>query len=183
MLPQIREHARVAFRSVRPESKEDLIAEVVANACCAYQRLVERGKEDLAYPTPLAMFAIRHVRAGRRVGSRVNIRDVASPYARANRGIVLERLDQFDEQEDEWRESLIEDRRAGPAETAAARIDLANWFKALNRKKRKIAQTLARGETTGMVAHMYGLSSARVSQLRQELKRSWETFQGEPAVA
>jgi hypothetical protein len=48
MLPAIAEQARHAFRAAKPELKEELIAEVVANAFCAFVRLVERGKKDLA---------------------------------------------------------------------------------------------------------------------------------------
>lgn len=183
MLPQIREQAQVAFRAKDPEAKEELVAEVVANAYCAFMRLVERGKEDIAYPTPLSWYAIKQVRAGRRVGAKLNIRDISSPYARAARGIVVERLDKFDSESGEWREALVEDRYAGPAEVAASRIDVAAWFRSLGRQKRRVAQKLAMGEATSAVARVFGLSAGRVSQLRQELKQSWESFQGELAVA
>jgi hypothetical protein len=181
MLPQIREQARLACRASRAEAKEEFISEVLANTYCAYSRLVQRGREDLAYATPLALYAIRQVRCGRRVGSRLNIRDITSPYAQAAKGIVIERLDQFNKEDCQWREVLIEDRKAGPADTAAARIDVAAWFKTLACKKRMIAKALARGESTATVAQMFELSAARVSQLRRELQQSWEEFQEEPA--
>lgn len=183
MLPQIRRQARVAFRAAKPEAKEELVAEVVANAFCAYARLVERCKADLAYATPLATFAICQVRAGRRIGTKLNVRDVSSPYARMAKGITLERIDRFNKEEGEWLEVLIEDRKAGPADTAAARIDVPAWFRSLTRRERKIAHALARGEATSTVAKMFGLSAGRVSQLRQEFKRSWEMFHGDLAVA
>ncbi|HEX3655950.1 MAG TPA: hypothetical protein VHV55_09095 [Pirellulales bacterium] len=182
MLPQIRKQAQFAFRGTRPEHKEELVAEVIANSYSAYARLVERGKEDIAHAVPLSRFAIRQVRSGRRVGGRLNIRDITSYYAQAARGIAVERLDQFDNEEGAWREVLVEAKTAGPAETAAARIDLAEWLKSLARRKRKIAKMLARGEATSAVAHMFGLSAGRVSQLREEFRRSWQHFQGEPAV-
>ncbi len=182
MLPAIRRQAKLAFRSAKTEAKEELIAEVVANAFTAYVRLVERGKEDVACPTPLAWYAIRQVRTGRRVGSKLNVRDVSSHYAQVAKGIVVERLDQFSQQEGEWREVLVEDRHAGPAETAAARIDVGAWFRSLGRKKRKVARTFAQGETTSSVARMFGLSAGRVSQLRRELAESWQQFQGEPVA-
>ena len=53
MLPRIRRQALVAFRDRGAEARQELAAEVVANAFCAYIRLVRRGKHDLAYPTPL----------------------------------------------------------------------------------------------------------------------------------
>jgi hypothetical protein len=183
MLPLIREQAQHAFRNVRPEEREELIAEVIANAFCAYQRLVARGQEDIAYATPLAMYAIKQVRAGRRVGAKLNIRDVSSTYAQRVRGFQVERLDEFNPLRSEWNEVLVEDRKAGPAETAAARIDAASWFNSLDRQKRRIAKVLSRGELTSVVARMFGLSPGRVSQLRSELKRSWDQFQGEAMFA
>jgi hypothetical protein len=183
MLPQIRQQARSAFRWADPEAQEELIAETVANAFSAFARLVERGKTELAYPTPLAQFAIRQLRSGRRVGAKLSVNDVSSRYAQLAKGIVVDRLDHFDHEQGEWRETLLEDRKAGPAETAAARIDVADWFKSLARGKRRIAKTLARGEATSAVAAMFGLTPGRISQLRQELKQSWESFQSQAAVA
>jgi hypothetical protein len=183
MLPAIRAYARRAFQSVGPEAREELIAETVANAFCAYLRLVERGKEEVAHPTPLAMFAIRQIRSGRRVGARLNIRDVSSRHAQRTKGIVVERLEKFDAAAGEWREVLVEDRRAGPADTAAVRIDVATWFSSLPGRQRRIAHELAQGETTGETARKFGLSAGRISQLRQALAESWKRFQGELAVA
>ena len=177
MLPQIRQRASIAFRSKHLEAREELIAEVVANSYCAFHRLVEGHKEHLACPSPLAEYAIRQVRSGRRVGSRLNRRDVSSPYAQIVNRIAVERLDQFN-QDGEWTAMVVEDRKAGPAETAAARIDLAAWLRSLARRQRRIALALARGEATQRVAHMFGLTPSRISQLRRELKSSWDLFQG-----
>ena len=99
------------------------------------------------------------------------------------KGIHVERLDQFDQETGEWREILVEDRQAGPAETAAARIDVTAWFRLLPTRSRRIAKALARGETTGDVAQMFNVTAARVSQLRRELHDSWQRFQGEPVAA
>ena len=96
MLPQIREQARMAFRFARPEVREDLITEVIANAFVAFARLAERGKVELAYPTPLAQYAIRQVRAGRRVGTKLNVRDVSSRYSQRVKSFTVEQLGEFD---------------------------------------------------------------------------------------
>ena len=73
----------------------------------------------------------------------------------------------------------MEDRRAGPAEVAAARLDLAAWYRTLSKRNRKIASALSMGETTRDVARRYALSPGRVSQLRVWLRKHWEQFQGE----
>jgi hypothetical protein len=97
----------------------------------------------------------------------------------ANRHVAVEHLDWFDRQAGEWKEALVEDKHAGPADTAAARIDVAAWLRSLGRTKRRIAKLLARGEGTGAVAKKFGLSPGRVSQLRAGLQVSWGEFQGE----
>jgi RNA polymerase sigma factor (sigma-70 family) len=180
MLPQIKLHAHVAFRLRGPEDREDLVQEVIANAYSAFARLVERGKANLAFATPLAQYAIRQVRSGRRVGSKLNQRDAMSP---ANRRACIERLDRYDPAAGTWRDAVVEDRRATPADTAAARLDLAHWFSLMPVRKRRIAKALAAGETTAAAAKQFGVSSARISQLRQELRQSWRALQGELAVA
>ena len=80
MLPAIRRQARISFRSVPPEARDELIQEVVANCLVAYRRLVQLGKHDIAYPSALARFAVKQVRSGRRVGGRLAARDVLSEH-------------------------------------------------------------------------------------------------------
>ncbi len=179
MLPLIHEQARHAFRTERPERREELIAEVTANCWVAFVRLLDRGLHDIIYASPLVRFAIKQVRDGRRVGAKLNVLDVSSRYCQRAKGFTLERLDVLNDSEDQWREIVIEDKRAGPAETAAARIDIGDWFASLSRKKRRIAKTLAAGETTKKAARKHRVSPGRISQVRRELMDNWQAFQGE----
>ena len=181
LLPMIDEQARFAFRHEQSERRQELVAEVAANAFVAFVRLLERGLEAIIYPTPLAQYAIKQVRDGRRVGCKLNVRDISSEYAQQAKHFTVERLDRYDAEEDEWREVLLEDRKAGPADTAAARIDIADWFDSLPKKKRRIAATLATGETTKRAARKFRVSPGRISQTRRELQKTWQDFQGEPA--
>ena len=178
MLPSIRRQALFAFRKALPEAREELIAEVVAKAYRAFCRLVERGKEDVAFATPLAQYSIRQVRSGRLLGGRERPRDVMSARHQ-QRGFEIDRLGHGDREESQWEEIVVEDHRAGPAEIAACRIDFASWLRLLPTRLRKIALTLAKGETTSEAAKKFGVTPARVSQLRLWLKESWEQFQGE----
>jgi len=128
----------------------------------------------------LAQYAIKQVRDGRRVGARLNVRDVSSDYAQRSKRFTVERSDHYDELNGEWREVLIEDRKAGPAETAAARVDISDWFDSLPRHKRRIAQTLAAGESTKRTAKKFGVTPGRISQMRREFQAAWAEFQREP---
>jgi hypothetical protein len=179
ILPEIRKQANFAFRRVTLDAREELIQEVIAQAYALFVRLCHRGKPALVYPSPLAQFAIKKVRAGRRIGSRANIRDLTSPRARVAKGVTIERLDRFNRRNGEWRESLVEDRTAGPAAIAMTRLDFADWLSTLSTRDRELAQKLALGETTSAVACMFRVSAARISQLRRDLCKSWRTFVGE----
>ncbi len=179
LLPAIRRQAFVAFRRQRFGQREELVSEVIANAFQCFTRLVARGKADLAYATPLAQFAIRQVRAGRRVGSSANKKDITSHWGRKDRPVGFVAFSDLKRQRPEWEDALLEDHRATPAELAAARIDVQDWLDQLPRRDRNIAVRLAMGDRTSHVARQFGVSPARISQLRQELQASWKAFQGE----
>ena len=180
-LPLIRRRAAIAFRHLRAEAREEAVEEVICNACVAFARLIELGKADVAYPGPLAMFGIRQVKDGRKTGCSLNIRDVLHPYCQRKKNLAVERLDRFDTDENAWQEVLIADQHATPADMATIRIDFAAWLKTLGRRERKIAQTLATGETTGSVAKQFKVSAGRISQMRREFADSWQRFQGAAA--
>lgn len=184
MLPTIQRQAKHAFRHVRPELKEDLICEVVANSFLAYRRLVERDKADLAYPSVLARFAIKQARQGRKVGSKMNVRDTSSYYCRRKNCIKRHGLgndhDHDQERSKSWPEEiLVEDRHATPADIACCRVDFNQWLMTLDRRQRRIAKTLATNETTQRTARKFNLSEGRISQIRRELERAWHLFQDE----
>jgi hypothetical protein len=159
-----------------PEAREEAVQDVVCNAMLAYIRLFEKGKVDLAYPTVLARYGIAQHRCGRRVGTKLNVLDISSPYCRAMKGIQVGRLDRYVEEEQAWKEILIEDKNAGPADIAASRMDFSGWLKTLSKRNRKLALKLAAGESTGIVAKLFKISAGRVSQLRRELMDSWNRF-------
>ena len=53
MLPAIVTHARIAFRHLDPEAREEAVQEVVCNACRAVARLAELGKTRPCLPERL----------------------------------------------------------------------------------------------------------------------------------
>src|SRR5437016_3407875 len=76
MLPAIRRQASIAFQMLNAEAKEDAVVEVVANAYCAFMRLVEQGREHHGHPTTLTEYAIRHFSSGRRIGTKFNSHEI-----------------------------------------------------------------------------------------------------------
>lgn len=178
LLPQIHERLRFGFRKLPAHERAEALAEAIAAIALAYARLHARGKAEVGFATPLAEFAVRQYFAGRRVGSRLNVDDVTSPYAQRLRGHRVASLDRRGPS-GAWKEILVEDRRTTPAELAASRIDLEDWFVQLPRPKRRIAQTLATGESTQETARRFNVTPGRVSQLRRELEADWHEFQGQ----
>lgn len=178
MLPRIEAFASRAFRHCNPELREELIAQVTADAFTAYRRLVELGREAEAFPSVLASFAVRKVRSGVQVGTARNQYDLSSRYCQIRTGARLERLHRQDEHGRKWQELLVEDRHCSPAEIAALRIDLGDWLGTLTLRDRAIAMLLAVGERTCDVARRFGLSSGRIAQLRGELSDAWWQFHG-----
>ena len=179
MMPVIEAHARCVFRRLDPEARQEAVQEVTCNALCAFARLAQLDKLDLAYPSVLAAYGIRQFYDGRRVGNRLNIRDVSSEYCQRHKGISVERLDHYDREEGVWREILIEDHNVTSAELAATRIDFPAWLGTLKPRDRQVALKLATGEMPSRVARMFQVSAGRISQLRKEFKRAWESFHGE----
>jgi hypothetical protein len=184
LLPDIYSQVCYGFRRLSGERRDEAVQEALANAMVAYRRLAELGKTKLAYASPLAQYAVRQVRSGRKVASSLNVYEMLSVYAQRKLGFAVDRLSCPDATEGTWKELLVADRRATPAELAASRLDFAAWWRLLPRRKRRIAAALAEGATTSEAAHAFKLTAGRISQLRRELQLSWQTFQGEsPAGA
>jgi hypothetical protein len=173
LLPAIRRHARIAFRFLDAEAREDAIQGTIAHAYAAFDALVKRNRAELAYARPLARYAVARVLADRHVGTSVNAQDISSGWCQRQKGLNAISLDQWGAGKHGWRDIVVEDRRATPADTAAMRIDFAAWLGSLPNKHRQIAELLATGEPTKQVASRFRITAGRVSQIRRLLHRSW----------
>lgn len=159
------------------------LGHVAAYSFVAYGRLVERGLAARAFASALARFGIAQVYSGRRVGVRLNIRDVMNQSRQERHQCVVQSIYRWSDADGTWREQIVEDRRSTPAEIAAARLDIAAWLASLSPRLCAIATTLAIGESTSEVARKFRVSAGRISQLRRELEKSWRRFQGEVELA
>ena len=183
VLPAIRTHAKIRFRKLPAEKREEAIQETIAAACTHYQVAAVQGKLDAVKPGPLADFAVRHVRTGRHVGGKQDAaKDVMSPACQHLHGIRLQSYcNRSGDGGDGWQQVAIANRKDPIPDTAAFRIDFARWLKTLNRRDRKIIARFTSGEGTAAVAGRFGISPARVSQLRRLYEHRWRCFQGEAA--
>jgi hypothetical protein len=141
--------------------------------------LVERGRQHVAFPTKLANFAVRQIKDGRRVGKRVASRDVYDEHGRIKHGHQIRHLGTPHEQCGGWKEQLTENCRTPIPDQVAFRIDFPDWLHTLSTRDCRVVHELASGERTGTVARKFGVSAGRVSQMRRQLKESWEQFVGD----
>jgi hypothetical protein len=175
VLPAVQTHAKIHFRKLPAEQREEAIQETIAAAVVSYQKLASKGQLHVARPSTLATFAVLHVRNGRHVGGHQDAAgDVMSPIAHRRHDIILASVG-----DDGCRGMLIADRKADIPNLAAFRIDFKHWYSSFSRRDRKIIAALASGERTKTVAERFGLSHGRVSQLRRRYERDWLLFQGE----
>ena len=175
LLPSIQRCASFAFRRLPRALRRELEQDVVVNAYVAFARLMQQRMGSIIYSTPLAKFAVRQVLRGRQIGCRQNVRDLSSAYCQSKKGVVLERLNQR-LADGQWQERLICDRRATPAELVAWKLDFGAWLDRLDAGKRRVALRLAAGDTPSQAARHCRASRARISQIRRELRRNWDTF-------
>src|SRR5262249_25317946 len=193
VLPGIETHARICFRYLKcPDRREDAVQEVIALCWCWFLRLVEQGKDVNEFVSVLADFAVRHVRAGRRLCGQHKSKDALSPVA-YRRGIRVETLpccsrrcradlysDPHGQDHLDAFEERLRDNTHGPVpDQPALRIDYPAWLVQLGSRLREIALDMAEDLRTNDLAHKHKLSPARISQLRRELHLDWQHFHGE----
>ncbi len=175
--PQVERHARVEFRKHR--DREELAADCVALAWKWFVRMAERGKDATRFPTAVATYVARAVRAGRRVTGQLPARDAMSEVAQKRHGFYVGKLPDFTTLEaNPIQEALIDNTLTPPCEQAAFRIDFPAWLATFSRRDRALIRDMDAGERTGVLARRYGLSPGRVSQLRRDACQSWDMAHG-----
>jgi hypothetical protein len=183
VLPEIRDRAALDFRHLGGEAKEEATQEAVASACVAFKSLASRGCLGAVTAGTLSNYAVKHVRSGRHVGgSQEGARDVMSRCSRSRHRVNVVSYDAADDSGDPWQRSLIADKRASIPDLAAFRIDFRHWLNQMDERDRQIISTLATGEHTRVVAERFGVTAGRISQLRREYERDWNSFHGEPCT-
>jgi hypothetical protein len=191
--PVVERHARVVFRGLGAEAREEAVAEAVAAAFEAHVALKARDRNPAAFPSTLATYSVRRVQDGRHVGGRRSSRDVLSRKAQQRRGFRVEPLPapprpaferpyaraRGQRKQGALEECLRDNRQTPVPDQVAFRIDFIAFLGALADRDRRMALALAEGHAAKQVASRFGLTPGRVTQLRQRWRRQWLAFQGE----
>src|SRR5271170_2831571 len=194
LMTVVQKHASVVFRGLPEVEREEAIAEAVAAAYVAYRRLCDRGIDPVReFPSMMATFAVRQVRDGRHVGSRMSSKDVLSSRAQRKHGFHVQSLPISTRRSheevhsavggqrvmDDFEERLHENRRTPVPEQAAFRIDWPAFMRSLSERDRQLATFLSLGNLAKAAADKFGLSQGRVTQLRQGWCREWHRLNDE----
>jgi hypothetical protein len=196
ILPRIERHARVYFRQFSQVTKEEAVADVVALSWKWFCRLAERGKDVNRFVSALATYAAKAVQNGRRLCGQLKAKDVLSERAQRRHGFRVEplpistrtshsELHSISGQRhlDAYEERLRDNTRTPPDEAAAFRIDWPAWLTTRTERDRRIIEAMSLNERTLVLSRRFGISPARVSQLRRAFHDDWNRFTQAPAVA
>jgi hypothetical protein len=150
-----------------------------------YLHLTRLGKDPCQFPSALARYAARAVRAGRRLCGQEPTRDALSPLAQQRHGFVTQRLPAFDTGRDDnpVLEALQDNTVTPPPDQAAFRQDFPAWRAAYADRDRRLIDDLMAGERTGDLARKYGLSPGRISQKRCQFRLDWQRLCEAPEPA
>jgi hypothetical protein len=181
LLPKIRVHARIHFRHVCcPHEKEEAIAETVALAWESYVRLADRGKDATEFVSALASFAAQAVGNGRQLCKVPKPNDALSPLAQRRHGFTVSPLPSSSSLGGNVFDEALEDNMQTPViDQVIFRCDFPAWHRTRTDRDRRLIDDLMVGERTNEVARRYGLTPARVSQLRREFCADWQRFSDE----
>jgi hypothetical protein len=185
LLPRLEARARVAFRAVRcPHHREDHVAESVALAWRWFVRLAERGKDASRFAPALASLAVRAVADGRRLCGQERACDALAVTARRRHVFAVGSPDRHRVLEDDSvAEALRDNTRTPVPEQVSFRVDFPAWLRRCGRRDRRLVRALLCGGRIREVSRWFGISPARVSQLRRELHADWARFTADPAEA
>jgi len=191
VIPIVERRALLVFRHLLPSDREEAVAEAVAAAFVSYVSLKARGLNPvLALASRLAALAVLRVKDDRHVGGRVSSTDVLSRKAQQLRGFVVQSLPisvscpgasrEHYIHPREAHETWLQDNTRTPVpDQAAFRIDWPSFLQTLSRRDRALASFLSLGHSAKQAARQFGISCARVTQLRQRWQRVWLLAQEE----
>jgi hypothetical protein len=191
IVPIIERHGEVYFRFEKcRERRADRIAEMVGLAWKWFVRLAHRGKDATRFPTVLASFAARAVKCGRRVAGMTRAADVLNEICQQRRGFAVESLPvststthenlyaavNGQRSLDAFEERLQDNTQTPVPEQVAFRLDFPAWLTTRTERDRRIIEQMARNERTKDLARQFGISPARISQLRRAYQDDWTRF-------
>ena len=174
-------------RGVRRTGSEDAEELVQDTLCSAAQMLdsAERSGVPL-YPSSIAYYSIQRSKTGRRSTSAGRM-DAMCPAAQLDRAVSLTSMDAEIEENATGEETvsmheLLAAQTEDPAQTAARELDWSELLQQLDERQIEILTLTAQGGRLEKLAFKYGVSNARVCQLRRRLGQRVQHLWGATAL-
>ena len=188
-LPAVKTHASVQFSHLPEVDREEAVAEAVAGAFVNYRSAQRRDMTHRLHPSTVARYAVSGVKDGRRAGGGCATKtDVLSFKAQRRGRFEVYPLPRFEDcafncltapDQEVWRDRLVYDRKALPADLACFRIDWSSFMAGQADRTRTLLAMLAAGHNQVEVADHLGVTPAAVCQRRSKARREWANLQGE----
>ena len=190
LLPTIETHGRFFFRHLKPHRKEEAVQEMLALAWVRFLRLAQRGKDAHDFLATFNDFLARAVSNGRRLMGSEKAKDAMCARSQKRRGFKVEALPlatrashkslystvRGQKEHDAFEERLCDNTLTPVPDQAAFRIDWSAWRQTQSERDCRIIDDLMMGERSLDVSRKHGLSPARISQLRRQLRDDWHEF-------
>jgi hypothetical protein len=196
LLPKIEVHGQIHFRHLAPQHKDEIFQEMRALAWKWFLRLSRRGKDAAAFLVTFNSYLTKAIKCGRRITGQEKAKDVMCQRTQRRHGFRVQPLPSTrasfeglyaevhgQHEHDAFEDQLKENTVTPIPDQAAFRIDWPAWMKTRAARDRQIIHQLANGEQGRDISRRFGLSPARVSQLRSEFHQDWERFCGMDEVA
>jgi hypothetical protein len=176
--PLIDRYAPMLTHRLRcPGRSDDAVAELTGLTWAYFVHLAKKGRDASQFPASLVYRAAQHVRSGRRLCGQEPMKDPLSWTCQKQRGFTVHCLPDFAKLEGNAYDEVLHDNTQTPVdEQVQFRIDWPAFLQTRSERDRALIGQMALGERTLDLADDFGVSPARISQLRAEYQHAWNRF-------
>ena len=165
------------------ENHQELVQDTIASAAKMVESCEVRGKKII--PNSIAYYAIQQSKHGRRSYAATRA-DALCPAAQLDTTVTLEYLDDdgvdVEDPEGSTLHDVLASREEDPSQKAAREIDWAELLEDFNERDIAVLQCTVNGGRLDKLAAQFGVSSARLCQLKRELGKQVKLRWGEDAL-
>lgn len=182
IMPVITATVPRVVRAVGAEDAEELVQDTIAAAAAAVDSCERRGRPLIA--NSIAYYAIQHAKSGRRSYGATRT-DALCPAARLDEAVRVDSLESPAEEGEDCLaplNNLLAAPQEDPAQEAARHLDWAELLEDFNDRDIAVLECTVEGGSMGALAARFGVSGARLSQLKRELGRQVKLRWGEDVL-
>ena len=186
IMPIIQATVPRTVKAVNSEDREELVEDTLASAAAMLDAAERAGKP--LYPKSVAYYAIQRAKTGRRSYGATRT-DVMAPATQLDNHAQLDYMDapvatgEYGLEDGCELHAVLADRGEDPAQQAARELDWAELLLDLNDRDITLLRCTAEGRKLNALARKYGVSAARLTQIKREIGVQIKMRWGEEALA